>query len=370
MNAPITIDNATAMPITEQVANPFGWLQRQAPTRYEDRAGLIAALKDRSERAHSQVIENAQVELLHNPNIQTKDDANQLLFAINGNAVGMTHWSFGQLAQLAKAPAAYLRSLPAPYVKDCLEYGLRHVREVEDIKPYFDGHELRAVTGPGYGRVDDYLVAEAVASILDDNRWVPADEHMGFSVTDRSLQMFMIDKENPVVVGKTRNGDDDVMYRGLRIFNSELGYSSLGIEGFLFRSYCLNGCIFGMQEAHTITVRHSKNAPYRWAREVQPALEAYASEDGSKLVDQVTNLKQSLVAHDDDKAVAFLNNRGMSRSMARQAIERVEVEEGSHARTAWDLVQGVTAVARDIHVAEDRADLERMAGNIWSKFAA
>ena len=102
MNAPITIDHATAMPVAEaEVANPFGWLQRKAPTRYEDRAGLITALQDRSARAHTQVIENAEVELLHNPNIQTKDDANQLLFAINGNAIGLTHWSFGQLAQLA-----------------------------------------------------------------------------------------------------------------------------------------------------------------------------------------------------------------------------------------------------------------------------
>ena len=246
----------------------------------------------------------------------------------------------------------------------------REIEAVNSFQTFFDGENLRAVTGPNYGRVHDWEVAEAVSTILDSSRWVPAEDHMGFSITDRALHMFFIDKDNPIVVGKTRNGDDDVVYRGLRIANSELGYSSLSLEGFLFRSYCKNGMIFGMHEAHKITVRHSKNAPIRWAREVQPAIEAYVNEDGSKLVDQVEKTKQTVVAQDDQKAIDFLNNRGLSRTLARDAMERVMNEEGTHMRTAWDMVQGVTAVARDYKVAEDRVDLEKTAGAIFVKAAA
>ena len=171
------------------------------------------------------------------------------------------------------------------------------------------------------------------------------------------------------MVGKTRNGDDDVMLRGLRIVNSELGYSSLSVEGFLFRSYCLNGMVFGMQEAHAITIRHSRNAPDRWAREVQPAIEAYAAQDGTKLIEHVEKAKDAIVAQDDDAAVAFLNNRGLSRTQARAAMERIEEEEGTKARSAWDMAQGITAIARDIRTPEERATMERIAGGIWSKVA-
>ena len=38
--------------------------------------------------------------------------------------VAPTHWSFGQLASLVGAPAAYLRQLPAPLAGINLQYGL------------------------------------------------------------------------------------------------------------------------------------------------------------------------------------------------------------------------------------------------------
>lgn len=361
---------SSALAASATPVDGFGWLQHKAGTRHENMAGLLDFLKDRSSRALTEVVQNKEIELACVEQPETRDDLNKLAFLVNGQPREMTHYSFGQLAGLAKAPAKYLRSLPAALVKDAIEFGLRFNREVEEVKPYFDANELRSINGPSYGRVDDWEVVEAVQSILDGGRWVPAEKHMGLSVTDRSLQMFLIDQSNPIVVGKTLRGDDDVMYRGLRIMNSELGYSSLAVQGFTFRSYCLNGCIFGKGEIEQITIRHSKNAPARWAREVQPAIEAYTTQDNSLFVEQVQKVKETIVAKDDEAAVAFMNNRGLSRTQARSAIERIEQEEGSRARTAWDLAQGITSLARDISITENRADLEKVAGDIWTKAAA
>src|SRR5262249_22071513 len=36
----------------------------------------------------------------------------------------LTHWAFGQLAQRAGAPAAYLSTLPAPLAAECINEGL------------------------------------------------------------------------------------------------------------------------------------------------------------------------------------------------------------------------------------------------------
>ena len=59
-----------------------------------------------------------------------------------------------------------------------------------------------------------------------------------------------------------------------------------------------------------------------------------------------------------------------SGSVSHAVLERVEAEEGSHARTVWDMAQGLTAVARSIPNVEDRAEIETLAGNFWSKVAA
>ena len=347
----------------------FGWLARRADNKFSNFADMIPFLEERTQLSNTKTIDNRaiQIETVQKP--QTRDDLNKLAFTVEGETVGMSHWSFNQLAGLAKSPSKYLRSLPAPLVKDCLEYSLRFSREIEDVKIYTDKNELRAVTGPGYGRVIDSEVAHAVQSICDDGRWQPADKHMGFSATDRSMNLFLIDKANPIVVGRAPNGEDDILYRGLRIVNSEVGAAALSVEGFLFRNYCLNGMIFGMGEAKKITVRHSKNAPYRWVREVKPAILNYADQDGSLLIDQVQNIKAANVASDNDAMVRWINNRGLSINQAKLAVERVQIEEGTNPRSVWDAVQGITAIARDCQHVEDRATLERVAGKIWERAA-
>jgi hypothetical protein len=92
-----------------------------------------------------------------------------------------THWSFGQLASLAGAPPSYLRELPAALAADCINYGLRYNRDAEDVGVLLTRRdealgselELRAATGPRYGRiwnggeggvVDALVVASGMAS--------------------------------------------------------------------------------------------------------------------------------------------------------------------------------------------------------------
>lgn len=348
----------------------LGWLQRRAGVRFHSMGEAQQELERRSANVTEQVIDNRSIQLVSHPQPQNRDDMNMLLVQAGDRpATGISWHAFGQLAGLAKAPAAYLRTLPAMLVKDNLEFGLSYIREAEQVKVYGDAVEARAFTGPGYGRVLDFEVVEAARNILDEGRWQLAEEHMGLSVTDRALNMFLLDKTQPVVVGKTIRGDDDVLWRGLRISNSEVGGGALSVEAFLFRGYCKNGMIFRMKDAEKISIRHTKGAPARWAREVQPAIEAYAAQDGMKLLQAANRAKDAVIAHDDDSALAWLVNRGLNRGDAKLAIERVQMEEGNSLRTVWDAVQGITAVARsEVHV-EERSELERIAGGLWMKAA-
>lgn len=53
-----------------------------------------------------------------------------------------------------------------------------------------------------------------------------------------------------------RDAGKDIVRPGCLISNSETGHGSLSIKGFLFRSYCLNGCVWGMEDAFSFSRNH------------------------------------------------------------------------------------------------------------------
>jgi hypothetical protein len=78
-----------------------------------------------------------------------------------------THWSFGHLASLVGAPAAYLRQCPAPLAAINLQYGLTSNRaeQIKTLETYTGRVELRAAAGPDYGRIYDHELVDAVQRI-------------------------------------------------------------------------------------------------------------------------------------------------------------------------------------------------------------
>lgn len=52
------------------------------------------------------------------------------------------------------------------------------------------------------------------------------------------------------------SGLRDIVRPGAVISNSETGHGSLKIEGFFYRDYCLNGCVFGRQEIFSYKRNH------------------------------------------------------------------------------------------------------------------
>ncbi|HBD9639021.1 TPA: DUF932 domain-containing protein, partial [Shigella sonnei] len=143
-------------------------------------------------------------------------------------------------------------------------------------------------------------------------------------MSDRDMFIFLTDPHRPIVVGKTKDGMDDVMYRGFIISQSEVGKSSLWLKAFLFRGVCCNRIIWGADNIETVRISHTKGAPERWIRQVEPALIEYAKASDAKIVQTVQNAKAAQIAQDDDEMVDWLNNRGLSRSRARSVLEAVE----------------------------------------------
>ena len=322
------------------------------------------------------------------------DDAERLDLILPGaeQPISPTHWSFGQLAALVGAPAAYLRQLPAALAGINLQYGLTSHR-AEQIKTLEtdDGRvELRAVTGPDYGRIYDHELVEAVQRIAGngtgDTRWkVPGvlDWSTGIYnpkvditkdtttlyASDRDVFLFLVDDLSPIEAGRLPDGSPDLYFRGFYCWNSEVGAKTLGIASFYLRAVCQNRNLWGVEDFEEITIRHNKYAASRFAHEAAPALTRFANSSPMPFINGVRAARERIVASSDDDRSEFLRKRGFSKAETTKIIETVLAEEGHPPASIFDFVQGITAVARDKAHQDARLDMEAKAKKLFDRAA-
>lgn len=367
------------------------WISRAPDERYLSLSALLASVTDRADNSREIRIPTKKIEFLA-PEIRTIEDTHKLELGLpDGSIIGPNHWSFGQIASLAGAPASYLRELPSQIVVDCLKWGMRKNRNVDEVKLYESKSTLRAATGPDYGRIFDKDVVEAVMQIagngLGEMRWkIPGVlnwQNMVYDpnapvtldsttlyASDRDVYIFLVDDRNPIEVGKLPDGSPDYMFRGFILSNSETGNGAMRICAFYLRAVCMNRNLWGVEGFQEISIRHSKHAPARFIEEARPALESFANGSEKKLIDGVNKAKEAKVAEDQDEALAFLRGRDFSKKRATDILEAVEREEGHPARSIWDMVNGITAVARNEPNNDTRIEMEMVAGRLLDKVAA
>ena len=365
------------------------WFSRPDDERYLSLSELMAAVKGRAERSRTQTIESAAVRVE-----ASRADAERLALVLPGSGlpIAPTNWSFGQLASLVGAPAAYLRQLPASLAAINLQYGLTSHR-AEQVKTLEtdDGRvELRAVTGPDYGRIYDHELVEAVMRIAGDGtgdtRWkVPGvldwstmmhnssveitKDTTTLYASDRDLFLFLVDDRNPIEAGRLPSGDPDLYFRGFYCWNSEVGAKTLGIASFYLRAVCQNRNLWGVEQFEEISIRHSKFAASRFAHQAAPALTRFANSSPASFVEGVKTARARVVAQSNDDRSDFLRKRGFSKSDTAQIIDRVLIEEGHPPSSVFDFVQGISAVARDKPHQDARLEFETRAKKLLDHVA-
>lgn len=331
------------------------------------------------------------------PSAETADST-LLVSGANGTGYEPTHWAFGQLAQLAGAPAGYLRTLPAPIAADAVNYGLRFNRQAENVAVLLqrpvtaDGGmevspsgsnaplatpQLIAATGPNYGRIFDRDVVRAAVERfgngVDGDFRVPGffgtaldrvtKENTTIYGGDRDVFFFLADEEHRVEIPNRRDGKSGALARGIFMWNSEVGSKTFGVATFLFDYVCCNRIVWGAAEYKEIRVRHTSQAPDRFLREIGPALNTYANSGTAGITQAISDARAvtlDSLTSDKNEWLATRFGKGMAQSINSAH----ELEEGRPVETVWDVIVGATAVARGIEWQDDRVALERKAGDL------
>ena len=365
------------------------WFSRPDDEKYLSLSELYGSVKGRAERSKTRTVESAAIRVEAH-----RDDPERLALVLpEAEApVAPTHWSFGQLASLVSAPAAYLRQLPAPLAGINLQYGLTNHRaeQVKTMEVANGRTELRAVTGPDYGRIYDHELVAAVQRIagdgVGDTRWkVPGVLDWSTGVynsmvdvtkdtttlyaSDRDVFLFLVDDRNPIEAGTLPDGSPDLFFRGFYCWNSEVGAKALGIASFYLRAVCQNRNLWGVEDFQEISIRHSKYAANRFAHEAAPALANFADSSPQPFIQGIRSARERIVARSDEDRTDFLRKRGFSKAETAKIVETVLAEEARPPESVFDFVQGITAVARSKPQQDARLAMETRAKMLLERAA-
>jgi hypothetical protein len=343
------------------------WASRPDDQRFLSMADLAAKVSSR--RASSSSVDVA----LDECSVSATDDGEIMLTDGRGSGGLLTHWSFGQLAQAATAPAGYLRTLPPELARINLQWGMEATRDDKKLLIRENGHtNIAAINSATYGRIWDSELVEAIQRTCGPEWKVPGASYASTDpkrastlyASDRDVFIFLVNESTPIEV------DGETLFRGMYAWNSETGSATLGVATMLYRYVCDNRNIWGPKQFREIRVRHTSGAPHRFAAEVRPQLQAYAHAGTGEIAATVRAAKACEVGKNKKDVLAWLQAKKFTVETSAQIYAAAEKEDGLNPRSVWGIVQGATDIAHAITHTDERVALERKASALLDIVAA
>ena len=198
----------------------------------------------------------------------------------------LNNWSFSQLCQRAKAPAGYLRSLPAELAVAPLQWSLemheKDADEANDVRLMVRQNGatwLSAITSTTYGRIWDVDVVRAIRDNIDVTQWKVPGSSYGSRDPKRATTLYASDRDVFIFLvneGSTIEADGEAVNRGFYVSNSEVGSAAFRIATFTYDYVCDNRIIWGQSHFKELVIRHTAGGPHRFMQKAMPQLQEYA----------------------------------------------------------------------------------------------
>jgi hypothetical protein len=315
-----------------------------------------------------------------------------------GNQAQFQNYSFGQLCNITRAPASYLRTLPAGLAADNLNHGLVQVPGKQSLMFHQNGGlHLRCVTSEEYKRIWNWEIAD-LALALEGEGWrvpparpcglpdipvrkatvedvlrnsahpslgiKPGDQisPAGLYASDHDCFIFQVNEDYPI-----DGGGGETLYRGVFWSNSEVGDARFRATLFLYDSVCGNHIVWGAKVLAEVSIRHTGEARKMFS-EAMATVTKRVEESASADEWRIQESKQHLLGNSSEDVInlIFRKNIGLSRDECQNAYtiaERCSDEHNCDPLSAWGYAAGVTRLSQQ-QFADKRDRMDRAAGKI------
>lgn len=253
--------------------------------------------------------------------------------------------------------------------------------------PGCDGY-LRAVLSPTYHPIDDERLFDRMekqfGGKVSELKFMPnhlsqksswGNDHCNYyTMVGNPINMGPIDRNHPdpqvrrvydIAATEGALPEDDLVYPGFNMRNSEVGFTAITIDEFSFRLVCLNGMMVTVGDSRLMYRRHVPiddaqldkqltdvfaKAPVRWERTKQ--MMAFSQGVVIELPAQVI-----------DEELKRLDAPKHFRDLAIKKHEEEPLNNG------YGIIQAITRAAQDYDDMDKRFDFEAMGGRVLQRIA-
>lgn len=307
-----------------------------------------------------------------------------------------SHYSFGQLCNLIKAPASYLRSLPGETVATLVNHGIQQRAKDETSAMQVLMHRngvwtMRAITSTHYDRVWNW----ELCTMLDrasHNGWVvpparpvssnsarqrPATEsdvlrassHSGLGIkvgdmiapaglyaSDKDMFAFMVNEN----IGYNF-GNGETLYRGFFISNSEVGDAYLRVTMFYYDTVCGNHIVWGAKNVREVKIKHMGQKAEQFKYYVGKAIKGIENSGHQDLLQLEAARTIKLGSTKEEVLKVAATKFGFTQKDAESVYAKSIEFEDIHGdpRTVWGFTSGVTRYSQQTPYADKRDELDR-----------
>lgn len=379
------------------------WATRPAEQRFWDLTELAQATRAMKQRAVQSTTALADLRV-------EADDGGLRIMGKQGVPARISHYAFGQLAARAKAPAGYLRGLPATLAAQNINHGFKALGNAEpDTQAQLLLHRgeeltLRAATSTSYSRVWNADLVDRLLQVLPQGwkapparpapvsgaqrtRFATADDvsrmsqHLGLAVregdtiapaglyaSDKDLFVFLVNEDEAI-----DDGTGHPLFRGMMLWNSEVGDMSLGGMAFLLKGVCGNHIIHDASNVMEFNFRHVGSVQERTDRALEVEIRRYANSSGTEQHARLESAKRRVLgaskAEVVDAVLGFARTKRLQQltpAVVGSAYDAAEEHASwyGNPRSVYGMVNGLTEVSQRNSHTDARQDLDRAAGRV------
>jgi len=325
----------------------------------------------------------------HGRGLQVSVERNAVSLGLDGEPpMQLTDWSFSQLCQLAGVSKDTLNRLTPDTAAQVFRETLPHSAAncgkpiqmfVADLS---FGPVVRSIHRASYTRVFDTdllsMVREYATDFIPPQASMPVasgddtgtrdddasddtstGEHRGTGLYrgEQDMFVFLIDPTGWIEI------EGQAFAPGFFLWNSEVGRRSIGVKTFWFQAVCKNHIVWDAVDVTTFTRKHTANVHESFSeiRQIIERLVAKRDDRRDGFAKTIENAMRVRLGDDTDDVMKVLAKHGITRSLAKQALQIAEVR-GMF--TIFSLVDAITQLAGRCEHAGQRAEIDVKAGQL------
>ncbi|MFW9801035.1 MAG: hypothetical protein ACFFFC_00160 [Candidatus Thorarchaeota archaeon] len=263
---------------------------------------------------------------------------------------------------------------------ECAKIRARRIIDITETK-FCNGY-IRAILSPDYFPIDDVLIFDRLAQTYGNqvsemefikNRYSDDfynDRASHYTMTGEPINLGPIDRnsKNEIVrayyAAAEKEGllpDNDWVYQGLHIRNSEVGYTALTIDCTIFRLVCLNGAIVSTKQGRLLYRTH-RNIDAKGIDKILNPVFVKMPKAFNSNQQRIIVLRDSVVKDPNEEIEKFLQKQKATKLFIEKTKNAFNEEPINNKYGVWQAIARAAKMELSTKNMEKRFELEEIAG--------